>query len=187
MFDLENEVQGHRVHHAKQSQPVTNINLHWSYTSIFLVSPHRFEIFTFQNMWPRKRRSRSGCKTFAVMSFDGEYLTSYLMSIAMFAFFQPLHVKITTWKFNLENADQKHGTKQSKWLHSMTNIHLFKNHYCEFSQTLSFLEKFTFQNSWCITLIVAVFSGKRTPNFRIWWQWSCLLYISPFTRYSQIK
>ena len=32
MFDLENEVQGHGVHHSKQSQPMANINLHRSYT-----------------------------------------------------------------------------------------------------------------------------------------------------------
>ena len=53
----------------------------------FLLDLTIFQIFTFKISRPWKCRSNPWCTTFAVVSFDGKYLTSYLMAIVMFAFF----------------------------------------------------------------------------------------------------
>ena len=64
---------------------MANINLYKSHTLAFFASSHHFEIFTFQNSWPWKCRSRSWCTTFAVAPFDGKCSTFYLVAIVMYA------------------------------------------------------------------------------------------------------
>ena len=44
--------------------------------------------------WHWKYRSKSWCTTFAVVSFNGKWQTSYLTAMILFAFFQPILVKI---------------------------------------------------------------------------------------------
>ena len=56
-----------------------------------------FLIFTFQISLSWKYRSKSWCTIFAVAPFDGKYLISYLLAIVMFAFLQPIFVKIAHW------------------------------------------------------------------------------------------
>ena len=73
---------------------MANINLYKSHTWAFFASHNLFKIFTFQNLWPWKCRSKSCCTTFTMALFDGKYRTSYLTAIVMFAFFQRLLVKI---------------------------------------------------------------------------------------------
>ena len=56
------------------------------------------------------------------------YLTSYLMAMVIFIFSQPLHVKIATRTFNLENLGQGHGVQHSQWFNFMANIELRKSY-----------------------------------------------------------
>ena len=70
-----------------------------------------------------KYRSRSWRTTFAVAPFDGKYLTSYLMTIVMFAVFQCLHVKIATatvwsWKFRYDLCKTHRQTHWNWQVHS---------------------------------------------------------------------
>ena len=81
--------QCHRLQHSQSPNLMANINLYTSHTWASLLALTVFEIFIFQSWWPWKCRSWSWCTTFAVAPFDGKYLTSYLMTIVMFAFFQP--------------------------------------------------------------------------------------------------
>ena len=52
--------------------------------SIFALALTICEIFTFQNSWPWKCRSKSWCTTFTLAPCDGKYISSYLMTIVMF-------------------------------------------------------------------------------------------------------
>ena len=94
----ENLGQGHGVQHSKWFHSLENINLYKVVFEHFSLGLILFQILTFQNLWHSKCRSRSWCTTFAVAPFDEKYLTSYLMAIVMFAFFQCLLVKIGAWK-----------------------------------------------------------------------------------------
>ena len=77
--------QGHVVRHSCwriQWRISTSTKVTYEHFSLALTV---FEIFTFQNSWHWKCRSRSFCTTFAVSPFDRIFLTSYLMAIVMFA------------------------------------------------------------------------------------------------------
>ena len=52
----------------------------WGTILAFSLSLTVFEIFTLQNSWHWKCRSKAECTTFAAATFDGKYLTSYLMA-----------------------------------------------------------------------------------------------------------
>ena len=97
IFDLNKLNQSNGVQHSQWSLSMANINL---YKSHFWLAFNVFEIFTFQISWPGKCRSRSWT-AFAVAPFDCKYLTSYLMAIVMFAFFEHLLVKIANWQLKI--------------------------------------------------------------------------------------
>ena len=64
----------------------------------FFASSHRFQnIFTFENSWTWKCMSKSWYTTFAMRGGD-KFLTSYLMAMVVFSFFQLILVEIAIWK-----------------------------------------------------------------------------------------
>ena len=86
IFDLDKVGQYHNI---------WNSHLRWQISTWIKFIPEHvwlaftvFEIFTLQISWLWKWRSRSWWTVFAVASFDCKYLTSYLMAIVMFAFFE---------------------------------------------------------------------------------------------------
>ena len=93
-------------------------------TSIKIIHEHfsialaAFQKFTFQNVRPWKWRSKTRCTTFAVVLFDGKYLTSYPMAIVMFEFFEILTLKFMS----------RSWVQYSQLCHSMANINLHKRH-----------------------------------------------------------
>ena len=98
VFDLKDEGQGHGVQHSQCSYLRADINLYKSHIWEFFVSSHRCKIFTLQNAWSGRRWSRLWCTTLALAPFDGKLLNSYLTAMVMFAFFQPILLKIANWK-----------------------------------------------------------------------------------------
>ena len=74
-------------------QILTSIKVIFKHISLALTV---FQKFTFQISWTWKCSSKSWCTTLAV--FDDKHLTSYLMAIVMFAFFQQMLWRIANWK-----------------------------------------------------------------------------------------
>ena len=58
------------------------------------------------------------------MPFDGKNPTFYFIAIVMFAFCQPIFVKM---EFGLEHLGQGHRVRHSQLCHSMANIYLLKS------------------------------------------------------------
>ena len=76
---------GYGIQHSQWSHSMANINLHKVILEHFSLALTVFEIFTFQNTWPWKYKSRSRCTTFAVAPIDDKYWTSYSIAIVIFA------------------------------------------------------------------------------------------------------
>ena len=81
--DREHLGQGHGVQHSQLSHAMANINLYKSRSWAFSTNYHRFPHLKIRDL--EKCRSRLWCTTFALVPFDGKYMTFYPMTIAMFA------------------------------------------------------------------------------------------------------
>ena len=62
---------------------MSNIYVFESHTWNFSQALTVFEMLTFQILWPWKCRSGSRCTTLALLLFDGECMTSYLMTCSL--------------------------------------------------------------------------------------------------------
>ena len=139
--------------------PISMYNIHidtirWQIpTSIKVIIPlvfmltHHFRDIKVWNVWPWMIRSRSWSTTFAVVPFNGKYLTSYLMAIVMLAFLQCLS-KEPLEKCDLEiqvKVMKSNICKGSVWWQISTSIKVVLEH---FSLALTVFEILTFQNLW---------------------------------------
>ena len=119
-------------------------NLYKFHTWAFWLPLTVFKIFIFQILWPWKCRSRSWWTALAVAPFDFKYLTSYLMALVIFAFFERLLVKVASgkvwpWKFR---------EKSPKWSNSIENINLFKLYTWQFFAITLRLRDINIWNVW---------------------------------------
>ena len=76
----------------------------------FCISCHQFQDFNNLNCLPWKFRSRSWITTTVLMPFNGKYMTSYLMSMVMFALSVAMYNifpnQLDCQNVNLENEGQ---------------------------------------------------------------------------------
>ena len=125
---------------------VININVYKSHNAHFCASSHRFSHINVANVWSWKFRSSSQSTMITVVTFDGKYMTSYLMAILMFAlsitiykiFTNQTKCQVWPWKCRSLSRKRKKGLAPFNWKYSI----------CDFFQNFTYLGIYLYANWW---------------------------------------
>ena len=101
MFDLENEVQGHRVQHSPRCHSKANISPTKVTPENISLALTVFEIFTFPNP-DVENIVNVMIHSFAVVEIDCKYLTFNVMAVLMFALSFTVFEILMSQMFDLE-------------------------------------------------------------------------------------
>ena len=101
LYGLGNLGQGHGVQHSQLTNSMANINVYENRNRLFALALTVFQILAFQILCPWSCRSRSRWP-FSMKSFDGKYMTSYLIEILMFAVYLTIYVTLGDLGLNFQ-------------------------------------------------------------------------------------